>query len=104
MMRATKKAIMTAARTMVTATKRARARVARGMGMATKVAGNKEGNGYSVVGRLYSIQYKSIFDAPDKVRHNTCEEARPSRLDFRGRFGHKDFPRHCLDAGLSIPA
>jgi hypothetical protein len=37
----------------------------------------------SVVGQLYSIQYKSIFGAPDKVRRNTCEEARPSRLDFQ---------------------
>jgi hypothetical protein len=30
-----------------------------------------------VVGRLYSIQYKSIFGALDKVRHNTCDKARP---------------------------
>ncbi len=29
----------------------------------------------AVVGRLYSIQYKSIFGAPDKVRRNTCEQA-----------------------------
>jgi hypothetical protein len=36
-----------------------------------------------VVGRLYSIQYKSIFGAPDKVSGDTCEEARPSRLDFQ---------------------
>ncbi len=36
----------------------------------------------SVVGRLYSVQYKSIFGTPDKVRRDTCEEARPSRLDF----------------------
>ncbi len=30
-----------------------------------------------VVGRLYSTQYKSIFGAPDKVRRNTCNKARP---------------------------
>jgi hypothetical protein len=36
-----------------------------------------------VIGRLYSVQYKSIFGVPDKVRHDTCEEARPSRLDFQ---------------------
>ncbi len=36
-----------------------------------------------VVGRLYSVQYKGIFGVPDKVRRNTCEEARPSRLDFQ---------------------
>jgi hypothetical protein len=30
-----------------------------------------------VVGRLYSVQYKSIFGAPDKVRRNTCDKARP---------------------------
>jgi hypothetical protein len=36
-----------------------------------------------VVGRLYSIQYMSIFGMPDKVRRNTCEEARPSRLNFQ---------------------
>jgi hypothetical protein len=30
-----------------------------------------------VVGRLYSVQYKSIFGAPDKVRSNTCDKARP---------------------------
>ncbi len=33
--------------------------------------------GASVVGRLYSVQYKSIFHVPDKVRCNTCDEARP---------------------------
>jgi hypothetical protein len=38
---------------------------------------------YVVVGQLYSVQYKSIFGAPDKVGRNTCEEARPSRLDFQ---------------------
>jgi hypothetical protein len=36
-----------------------------------------------VVGRLYSVQYKSNFGASDKVRHDTCEEARPSRQDFQ---------------------
>jgi hypothetical protein len=36
-----------------------------------------------VVGRVYSVQYKSIFGVPDKVRCNTCEKARPSRLDFQ---------------------
>ncbi len=36
-----------------------------------------------VVGRLYSVQYKSICGMPDKVRHFTCEEARLSRLDFQ---------------------
>ncbi len=30
-----------------------------------------------VVGRLYSVQNKSIFGAPDKVRRYTCEQARP---------------------------
>jgi hypothetical protein len=30
-----------------------------------------------VVGRLYSVQYKSIFGAPDKVRRDTCDKARP---------------------------
>jgi hypothetical protein len=29
-----------------------------------------------VVGRLYSVQYKSIFGAPDKVRRDTCNKAR----------------------------
>jgi hypothetical protein len=33
--------------------------------------------GASVVGRLYSVEYKSIFGAPDKVRRDTCEQARP---------------------------
>jgi hypothetical protein len=32
--------------------------------------------GVSVVGRLYSVQYKSIFGAPDKVRRNTSDQAR----------------------------
>jgi hypothetical protein len=32
---------------------------------------------YCVVGRLYSVQYKSIFGAPDKVRRNTGDQARP---------------------------
>ncbi len=45
-------------------------------------AGKRRGE-QCVVGRLYSIQYKSIFGAPDKVRRNTCEEARPLRLDFQ---------------------
>ncbi len=36
-----------------------------------------------VVGQLYSVQYKSIFGAPDKFRCNTCEEARPSRLNLQ---------------------
>jgi hypothetical protein len=30
-----------------------------------------------VIGRLYSVQYKSIFGAPDKVRCNMCDRARP---------------------------
>jgi hypothetical protein len=30
-----------------------------------------------VVGRLYSVQYKSIFGAPNKVRCDTCDKARP---------------------------
>ncbi len=30
-----------------------------------------------VVGRLYSIQYKSIFGAPDNVRRYPCDKARP---------------------------
>jgi hypothetical protein len=30
-----------------------------------------------VVGRLYSVQHKRIFGAPDKVRCNTCDKARP---------------------------
>ncbi len=37
----------------------------------------------SVIGRLYSVQNKGIFGAPNKVRRNMCEEARPSRLDFQ---------------------
>jgi hypothetical protein len=32
---------------------------------------------YTAVDRLYSIQYKGIFGAPDKVRHYMCDEARP---------------------------
>ncbi len=46
----------------------------RAVAMATRVA---------VVGRLYSVQYKSIFGAPDKVRGDKCEEASPLRLDFQ---------------------
>ncbi len=30
-----------------------------------------------VVGRLYSVQYKSIFGMPDKVRRDTCDKTRP---------------------------
>ncbi len=33
--------------------------------------------GVSVVGQLYSIQYKSFLDAPDKIRGYMCDEARP---------------------------
>ncbi len=33
--------------------------------------------GASVVGRLYSVQYKSIFGVPDKVSCNTGDQARP---------------------------
>ncbi len=33
--------------------------------------------GASVVGRLYSVQYKIIYGAPNKVRCYTCDEARP---------------------------
>ncbi len=29
-----------------------------------------------VEGHLYSVQYKSIFGVPDKVRCNTCDKAR----------------------------
>jgi hypothetical protein len=29
-----------------------------------------------VVDRLYSVQYKGIFGAPDKVRRDTCDKAR----------------------------
>jgi hypothetical protein len=36
-----------------------------------------------VVGQLYPVQYKGIFGMPNKVRRNTCEEARPLRLDFQ---------------------
>jgi hypothetical protein len=43
----------------------------------------KEINKVFVIGPLYSVQYKSIFGVPDKVRCNTCEVARPSRLDFQ---------------------
>ncbi len=32
---------------------------------------------------INSVQYKSIFGAPNKVRCCTYEEARPSRLDFQ---------------------
>ncbi len=42
-----------------------------------------EPSGGGVIGQLYSVQYKGIFGAPDKARCNTCEEARPSRLDFQ---------------------
>ncbi len=31
---------------------------------------------HSVIGRLYSVQYKRIFGAPDKVRSDTCDKAR----------------------------
>jgi hypothetical protein len=31
----------------------------------------------AVVGRLYSVQYKSIFGVPDKVRQDMCDKARP---------------------------
>jgi hypothetical protein len=31
----------------------------------------------AVVGCLYSVQYKSIFGTPDKVRRNMCDKARP---------------------------
>jgi hypothetical protein len=31
----------------------------------------------AVVSCLYSVQYNSIFGAPDKVRRNTCDKARP---------------------------
>ena len=37
---------------------------------------NRHNNG-DVVGQLYSVQYKSIFGAPGKVRRNMCDEARP---------------------------
>ncbi len=30
-----------------------------------------------VIGRLYSVLYKSIFGASDKVRCDTCDKARP---------------------------
>ncbi len=33
--------------------------------------------GPSAVGQLYSVQYKSIFGAPDKVRCNMGDQARP---------------------------
>ncbi len=33
--------------------------------------------GASVIGRLYSVQYKSIFWRADKVRRDTCDKARP---------------------------
>jgi hypothetical protein len=39
--------------------------------------------GVSVVSQLYSIQYKGIFGVPNKVRCYTCEEVRPSKLDFQ---------------------
>jgi hypothetical protein len=29
------------------------------------------------IGRLYSVQYKSIFGAPNKVRRVMCDEAKP---------------------------
>jgi hypothetical protein len=40
----------------------------------------KEGERYcrlTINWRLYSVQYKSIFGMPDKVRCNTCDKARP---------------------------
>jgi hypothetical protein len=52
--------------------------------LGTTGAGNGRGKQQStkkwqngVVGRLYSVQYKSIIGAPDKVRHDTCDKARP---------------------------
>jgi hypothetical protein len=47
-----------------------------------KTNGTKPYSG-SVIGHLYSVQYKSIFGTPDKFRRNTYKEARPSRLDFQ---------------------
>ncbi len=46
-------------------------------------AGNKVLLTQDVIGRLYFVQYKSIFGVSNKVRRCTCEEARPSRLDFQ---------------------
>jgi hypothetical protein len=37
----------------------------------------------SVLGQLYSVQYKGIFGLPDKVRCYMGVEARPLRLDFQ---------------------
>ncbi len=38
---------------------------------------NVVGGGWvPVIGGLYSVQYKSIFGAPDKVRRDTCDRAR----------------------------
>jgi hypothetical protein len=39
--------------------------------------GNQRKNTKCVVGRLYSVQYKSIFGVPDKVRCDTCAQVRP---------------------------
>jgi hypothetical protein len=50
---------------------------------AHKINFGMEKMSYTVIGQLYSVQYKSIFGAPDKVRCDTCEEARPSRLDLQ---------------------
>ena len=59
-----------------------------------------------VVGRLYSVQYKGIFGAPDKGQ--TLLVRKPDHLGWISKetrkYGHKDFPRHRLIAGLSVPA
>ncbi len=44
---------------------------------AEKSSSSPRAAGVAVVGRLYSVQYKSIFGAPDKVRHDKCDKARP---------------------------
>ncbi len=71
-----------------------KARLARAVVMGMRVVGDKEGKGgtghgvgneggmqqrgqWHVVGCLYSIQYKSIFGMPDKVRCDMCDKARP---------------------------
>ncbi len=69
-------------------TKRKYARGQQNVGSLTKATRSHTAKGEeeklsSILGRFYSVQYKSIFGAPDKDRRNTCEEARPSKLDFQ---------------------
>jgi hypothetical protein len=39
--------------------------------------------GVRVISQSYPALYKGTFATPDKVRRNSCEEARPLSLDFQ---------------------